>query len=119
MDEENYIRKITDETMLLPLILQAAEIWPEYLTKLGEVAQFIFDYNIQQLLILEDSTLQNRDQLDYYLQREFFNPEKIGRVQLTQQFIIMGADVHNLDISAHFQLTIWIMYCCQKSSMTF
>lgn len=53
MDEENYIRKITDETMLLPLILQAAEIWPEYLTKLGEVAQFIFDYNIQQLLILE------------------------------------------------------------------
>lgn len=88
-----YLRKIIDERVDLPILINPTKIWEEYFKQLSidfknEVSR-TFLLLFKQLFIDESRTLRDRNQFNQLVNQEFYEHQKKGRVQAEQQLVII------------------------------
>lgn len=88
--KENYLRKIIDQRISLPFLLNVQSFAP----KIAEIISKNLDSNtdlsfIEKLFIDEHRTLRDANQFLLYVEDEFIKRDKIGRVQIDQQLFVI------------------------------
>lgn len=88
--KENYLRKIIDQKISLPFLLNVQSFAP----KIAEIISKNLDSNtdlsfIEKLFIDEHRTLRDANQFLSYVEDEFIKRDKIGRVQIDQQLFVI------------------------------
>ncbi|UZX32459.1 P-loop NTPase fold protein [Lactobacillus helsingborgensis] len=88
--KHNYLEKIIDQTVSLPIILKPEFFGEEIMLIISEnLKEEIDDKEIFKLFELENLTLRQANHFLSYVKNEFFRQEKIGRVQVNQQLFII------------------------------
>ena len=88
--KHNYLEKIIDQTVSLPIILKPEFFGEEIMLIISEnLKEEIDDMEIFKLFELENLTLRQANHFLSYVKNEFFRQEKIGRVQVNQQLFII------------------------------
>ncbi len=95
VDEDNYLSKIIDERLELPVVLHSHYIMEEVLENfekefVDENNIFSFDNSFKDFILLEEHrTLREIEQLCETVNHEFITRDKQGRVQPYQQLLII------------------------------
>lgn len=88
--KNNYLRKIIDQKISLPFLLNVQSFAP----KITEMISENLDSNanlsfVEKLFIDEHRTLRDANQFLSYVEDEFIRCEKVGRVQIDQQLFVI------------------------------
>lgn len=88
-DSKEYLSKIIDQRVELPLALSSADIWSQYLQQLEGTYGSKVNPEVAQIFQKESLTLRDRDHVNRSVTQEFVNRNKLGRVDFSQQLLII------------------------------
>ncbi|WP_162919411.1 P-loop NTPase fold protein [Brochothrix thermosphacta] len=87
--EDNYSQKIIDRQIELPYVLHPQCIWDSYFDMLQKNFNFKIDDSFKSLFISENRNLREQYHFNDYVNLEFLEKEKLDRVQINQQLLII------------------------------
>ncbi|GAB2027491.1 hypothetical protein OfM2_13950 [Lactovum odontotermitis] len=89
-DEANYLGKIIDQKVALPYSLHPSNVARKIQAALSTVIKENFDFAvIRKLFTEENHTARDANQFLMYVENEFINNNKVGKVQTAQQLFII------------------------------
>lgn len=104
--EDNYLGKIIDQKVVLPVQLQSNSVGHYMANKLRDK----LDCNcstIEQLFSEEERTPRDANQFLAYVEREIIEQQKVGKVQLDQQLLVVYLYLFHPD-EYHMLLNGWL-----------
>lgn len=88
--DNNYLGKIIDQKVTLPYSLNSKFIAQEIQKEISKLIKFPFDFSIiKNLFIDEKRTARDANQFLFYVENEFNEQRKNGRVQVDQELFII------------------------------
>lgn len=91
LNKDNYLSKIIDRQIELPIVLHSSNIWREYFITLENKFNFVLSNDFKQRISSDNRNLRDRFRFNDYVNQEFFSRGKLGHVQIEQQLWIIYA----------------------------
>ncbi|WP_424349839.1 P-loop NTPase fold protein [Latilactobacillus sp. 5-91] len=88
-NDGNFLQKIVDERIELPLDLQPIAIWDKLITYLMKDLNVRSLSNLKAIAVSEERNLRDRKRFIDLVDKEFYTHNKKGHVQVEQQLIII------------------------------
>lgn len=87
--EGDYLRKIIDKRLELPIVLHPKNIWNDYFNELSQQLETSLSIEFQDIFVTEKRNLRDRKQLNELVNQEFFQHGKLNHVQIEQQLSLI------------------------------
>lgn len=91
LKDDNYLSKIIDRQIELPIVLHSSNIWKEYFITLENKFNLVLSNDFKQRISSDNRNLRDRFRFNDYVNQEFFSRGKLGHVQIEQQLWIIYA----------------------------
>lgn len=91
LKNDNYLSKIIDRQIELPIVLHSSNIWREYFITLENKLDLVLSNDFKQRISSDNRNLRDRFRFNDYVNQEFFSRGKLGHVQIEQQLWIIYA----------------------------
>ena len=91
LKNDNYLSKIIDRQIELPVVLHSSNIWREYFITLENKFNLVLSNGFKQRISSDNRNLRDRFRFNDYVNQEFFSRGKLGHVQIEQQLWIIYA----------------------------
>ena len=91
LKNDNYLSKIIDRQIELPIVLHSSNIWREYFITLENKFDLVLSNDFKQRISSDNRNLRDRFRFNDYVNQEFFSRGKLGHVQIEQQLWIIYA----------------------------
>ncbi|HFI0645152.1 TPA: P-loop NTPase fold protein [Streptococcus suis] len=87
--KDNFLSKIIDRRVELPLVLQSEQIWDDYFIKLEQRFATEISDSFKKRVKVEKRSLRDREHFNDYVNQEFFSRGKLGHVQVEEQLLVI------------------------------
>lgn len=87
--EGDYLRKIIDKRLELPIVLHPKNIWNDYFNDLSHQLGASLSTELQNIFVTERRNLRDRYQFNELVNQEFFQHGKLNHVQIEQQLSLI------------------------------
>ncbi|OTN78278.1 P-loop NTPase fold protein [Enterococcus faecium] len=87
--EGDYLRKIIDKRLELPIVLHPKNIWNNYFNELSQQLETSLSTEFQDIFIAEKRNLRDQKQFNELVNQEFFQHKKLHHVQVEQQLSLI------------------------------
>lgn len=87
--EGDYLKKIIDKRIELPIVLHPRYIWNEYFNVLSKELDISLSKEFKDVFISEKRNLRDRKQFNDLVNQEFFQNGKLNHVQIEQQLSLI------------------------------
>lgn len=87
--KDNFLSKIIDRRVELSFVLHPQNIWEQYFKTLEEKLQTTISQDFKKLVVWEGRNLRDREHFNDYVNKEFFERNKLDHVQTNQQLLII------------------------------
>lgn len=91
LKNDNYLSKIIDRQIELPIVLHSSNIWREYFITLENKFDLVLSNDFKKRISSDNRNLRDRFRFNDYVNQEFFSRGKLGHVQIEQQLWIIYA----------------------------
>ena len=91
LKNDNYLSKIIDRQIELPIVLHSSNIWREYFITLENKFDLVLSNDFKKRISSDNRNLRDRFRFNDYVNQEFFFRGKLGHVQIEQQLWIIYA----------------------------
>lgn len=91
LKNDNYLSKIIDRQIELPIVLHSSNIWKEYFITLENKFNLVLSNDFKKRISSDNRNLRDRFRFNDYVNQEFFSRGKLGHVQIEQQLWIIYA----------------------------
>ena len=91
LKDDNYLSKIIDRQIELPIVLHSSNIWKEYFITLEKKFNLVLSNDFKKRISSDNRNLRDRFRFNDYVNQEFFSRGKLGHVQIEQQLWIIYA----------------------------
>lgn len=91
LKDDNYLSKIIDRQIELPIVLHSSNIWKEYFITLENKFNLVLSNDFKKRISSDNRNLRDRFRFNDYVNQEFFSRGKLGHVQTEQQLWIIYA----------------------------
>ena len=91
LKNDNYLSKIIDLQIELPIVLHSSNIWREYFITLENKFDLVLSNDFKKRISSDNRNLRDRFRFNDYVNQEFFFRGKLGHVQIEQQLWIIYA----------------------------
>lgn len=87
--KENYLKKIIDKRLELPIVLHPKNIWNDYFNDLSIQLETSFSSEFLNIFVEENRNLRDRKQFNDLVTQEFYKRGKLYHVQVEQQLCVL------------------------------
>ena len=91
LKNDNFLSKIIDRQIELPIVLHSSNIWKEYFIALENKFNLVLSNDFKKRISSDNRNLRDRFRFNDYVNQEFFSRGKLGHVQIEQQLWIIYA----------------------------
>ena len=91
LKNDNYLSKIIDRQIELPIVLHSSNIWREYFITLENKFDLVLSNDFKKRISSDNRNLRDRFRFNDYVNQEFFSRGKLGHDQIEQQLWIIYA----------------------------
>lgn len=90
-DSGDFLKKIIDQRVELPLVLTSKEIWSDYLREIENTFDVTVSQDLRSLFLRSQLNLRDRKHYNRLVIQELIQNKKFGRVNIEQQLAVIYA----------------------------